>query len=133
MPKAPLMTMSPRSPAAEVTCCHWLPAPAVTEEPGMLKEQPCGRKPEVNQRWLLRLRVQIESEYGWTDLASSACNGKVSSTYLPKKSAPVLDVQPDVLTPRSRRRRSTSPALLAVTTYTGYPTVVHAPLLGMQL
>ena len=74
VPKAPLMTMSPRSLAAEVTCCHWLPAPAVTEEPGMLKEQPCGRKPELNQRWLLRLRVQIESEYGWTDLASSACS-----------------------------------------------------------
>jgi hypothetical protein len=38
----------------------------------MVKEQPFGRKPEVSQRWLLRLRVQIESEYGWTDLASSA-------------------------------------------------------------
>jgi hypothetical protein len=60
--------MSPRSLAADVTCCHWLPAPAVTEEPGMVKEQPLGRKPDVNQRWLLRLRVQMESEYGWTDL-----------------------------------------------------------------
>src|SRR4051794_10413023 len=68
VPKAPLTTMSPRSPAALVTACHWLPAPAVTDAPGIVNEQPFGLKPLVNQRWLLRLRVQIESEYGWTDL-----------------------------------------------------------------